>query len=641
MAQKVIIGGKQVSRPGVYTLVKSGINNTPAGLDYGHVVIVDDGIGAGFGGGAANTLYSFDNVDDYRAFVKGGVLWSLGEPLFKPFSTLPGASKVSIIHAREATPATITYSLTNGQLILTSIDTGVNANGVLTSGLLSAGYAAKIVSTAPVSAPTFIGSVKTTAGTNTAEVHQFVPSNVQQGAAYSIDFTESDLSQDVILSVTAPSASQLDLINAFIAAIAANSTLSPLFTGSIGSSNGQLVLLITSAHNNTAFTATASVTAATPQVKFQIYHSTYKGIDALNNVPFDGLTVPNSPATLIAESPAVGTLADALAWAQSDIRVTTGFTAAISGVTNGGTITSVDVTNNPGYQLATGAVEAYTSNAFTAAINVVQPLSNSFFLATSYGANAVGSNNDALVNAAKTGKYQRFVYIGGGSSKADYSTISKPTAAHFNAEEAVVVHDDGLRTIALNTFERVSVLWKTANVVGRLAGLPPQTPITFKRLLIDAEFDGFTSDNDIEAANSDGVLICVKDDELGYVVVELGVNTLQSNDNLVNDDGTTYSIQLSRIKAQLNKELAIYLKKKFFSNQSLGPNRSTVSDEELIAATDTFLKSKHVNGSTDNYLISHQDINVSTNGTVKKVDYKFTPNFEADILVATGTIIDN
>ena len=86
MASTFIFNGRQISLPGVYSTIVSGEMNPARNLDYGKVLIIDTGkYSAGFGGGAGingenaqgqNAIYTFDNIADFRAFMKGGLVES-------------------------------------------------------------------------------------------------------------------------------------------------------------------------------------------------------------------------------------------------------------------------------------------------------------------------------------------------------------------------------------------------------------------------------------------------------------------------------------------------------------------------------------------------------------------------------------
>ena len=117
MATAISVNGKTVTRPGVYALTKSGIKNPSPNLSYGNVCIIDDGIGTMWGGGSGvsgtlksgvDAVYELTTIQQFRDFVKGGELWNLAKPLFKPAENgINGISKAFLVRACETTPATI------------------------------------------------------------------------------------------------------------------------------------------------------------------------------------------------------------------------------------------------------------------------------------------------------------------------------------------------------------------------------------------------------------------------------------------------------------------------------------------------------------------------------------------------------
>lgn len=154
MATKVTVNGKQYARPDIYSTIKSGITNPPINLSYGNALLIDTGIGAGFGGGSGiigdnksgiNSVYEFNNMNDLRNFVKGGELWNLAEPLFIPETGVNGVSKLFFVKAATTTKATKILTFTNGSLTFATKDEGIVANGILTSSELTKGYAIKLI----------------------------------------------------------------------------------------------------------------------------------------------------------------------------------------------------------------------------------------------------------------------------------------------------------------------------------------------------------------------------------------------------------------------------------------------------------------------------------------------------------------
>lgn len=141
MATEFMFNGRRVILPGVYATIKSGIKNPPAVGDYGTVLIIDTGLGATWGGGAgidgelahgSDAVYAFNNIYDYKAFVKGGKFWKLAEPLFKPRGAEPGVSLLYHVKAATTTSAVITFDLSaKGTFTAKVRDEGIIGNGVI------------------------------------------------------------------------------------------------------------------------------------------------------------------------------------------------------------------------------------------------------------------------------------------------------------------------------------------------------------------------------------------------------------------------------------------------------------------------------------------------------------------------------
>ena len=125
-------------------------------------------LGAKWGGGAGingknangkNAIYRFDNIEDFRSFVKGGWYWQLANALFFPDASNPaavGISELMFVRAASTTPATMTFTATGGGsnggvFKIITLDEGLNANGLNSAGEaatdeLTTGYAFSIVS---------------------------------------------------------------------------------------------------------------------------------------------------------------------------------------------------------------------------------------------------------------------------------------------------------------------------------------------------------------------------------------------------------------------------------------------------------------------------------------------------------------
>lgn len=168
MATSFIFEGKRTIIPGAYSAIKSGIKNPALSLEFGNCLIIDTGSGAGFGGGAGingtlksgqDSISTFDDIRNFRNFVRGGLWWLLGGPLFFPGGGASGGvSSLTYIKAATTVPAEIellfgaqedsdsdTDSSNDGNIVVQVRDEGVVGNGVLTGDVLTQGYGAKII----------------------------------------------------------------------------------------------------------------------------------------------------------------------------------------------------------------------------------------------------------------------------------------------------------------------------------------------------------------------------------------------------------------------------------------------------------------------------------------------------------------
>ena len=144
MAFSYTFNGERFSAPGVKTQIKSGINNAPANLEFGNLVIIDKGESSGFGGGAgivgehstgSESIYKFDSIKAFRKFVRGGLWWDNALGYFKPKgSGARGVSNIYYIRALTTVAATNTLALTNGSnggtIAIDTLHEGVCGNGV-------------------------------------------------------------------------------------------------------------------------------------------------------------------------------------------------------------------------------------------------------------------------------------------------------------------------------------------------------------------------------------------------------------------------------------------------------------------------------------------------------------------------------
>lgn len=155
MATQVYFNGRLRKLPGAYSKITSGEQNAPASLDFGKVLIIDTGLGAGWGGGSGidgeffsgkDSVYQFQDIGSYKSFLKGGLLWKAAEKLFFPSPGVNGVSTIFHVKASTSVAAELTLTATGGgaaggTFTLKCKDEGTVGNGVLTSTHLDKGYA--------------------------------------------------------------------------------------------------------------------------------------------------------------------------------------------------------------------------------------------------------------------------------------------------------------------------------------------------------------------------------------------------------------------------------------------------------------------------------------------------------------------
>jgi hypothetical protein len=144
MATVVTFGNRNIIEPGVYSQIKANVSSNPTPFSTGNVLIIDTGEGAGFGGGSGisgdiangiDSVYGFDNLSEFRQFVRGGLLWDLAEYLFIPVNGAQGVPKIFLVKAAITTAAKITYTFTaganGGTFAVRCKNEGTAGNGVL------------------------------------------------------------------------------------------------------------------------------------------------------------------------------------------------------------------------------------------------------------------------------------------------------------------------------------------------------------------------------------------------------------------------------------------------------------------------------------------------------------------------------
>ena len=364
--------------------------------------------------------------------------------------------------------------------------------------------------------------------------------------------------------------------------------------------------------------------------------SSYSG-DAPDTYSYNESPVEKTKPILLAKSEEFDNMQDLIDWAEKDRALARFFTISTSEVKGTGEVDSTEINALTGFQLATGATETGDVTDFTAALNAVQDLQYNFVMYKSGENIHIDTQTIALVQHLETdAKFDKFLIVGGSDDDLAESITS---AQGFNSDKVILVHS------GIKKFSQVSPTgfrnWNShihaSYITGRLAGLPPQVPVTFKAINIDGLISNL-NERQREDALDAGVLVTNFDSDRGLFVVEQGVNTLQDNDFTLNADATSHVIQIKRIAAQLNYELVINAKRDLLSNPA-GVNRNTLSEQDIIDWTKGYLQRKVATTDIDNLIISFEDVTVARQEDAYSVTYKFEPNSEIRIVFFTGFML--
>lgn len=550
MATEVSFEGRKITLPGVYSTIKSGVKNPPITLSYGNVLIIDNGSGAGYGGGAGidgelssglDTIYPITNIQDFRTLTKGGPWYKLAKPLFQPVPQpgINGASTVYYVRAATTTAATMSFTPTGGganggTFTIKCRDEGIVGNGVQDSGdELRKGYAFKLIA------------------------------GIEDPAKF---------------------------------------------------------ILI-------------------------IYRGTFTGL-AADGYPYgDSLEADSAPVEVI-RSDEFSLISELNTWATNDGIFQEYFKISAYSASGDGSIDSTDLTNFSDYTLAATGSETFSTANFNLVLQAVSTLRYTFILSDKFGDDAQNILNDLLLSHVSDPQtlWEKMIFIGGGvdNTKWTQTNGSIPAAQHFNSDRVVVVHG-GVKvssSFSPTGIRNENSLYTAAMVLGRIAGLAPQIPGTFKTLPIEGLQHQLT-DTEKKNGLKYGVLMLHYDTQLetpSFCILQ-AVNTLQNNINIINQDGTTNEISIRRISAQLNLELTINARTELLGNEA-GANLNTLSDRFIIDWTAGQLQARTANENTDNLIISYRNISVTTNQDVKSVTYEFKPNGPINKFIMVGFMVN-
>jgi len=375
---------------------------------------------------------------------------------------------------------------------------------------------------------------------------------------------------------------------------------------------------------------------------FKFWRGTFKG-NYTDNIAYDEIAKENCRPELVAESTEVSTLAQLKIWMDNDETFNAGFSiGTFTDITEGSyTFLSGDKTDENEYILSAAGTSSYQASDLEAALNLVKTLDFNVLLFNENTGDA-GSNDTIatrlqyFIQSEVSG--EKFLAIAGKSTGATTDLAANIVLAKsYNSDRVWFTHQMIKKNanIAPLGYRVFDATYLSALMVGRICGLAPQIPGTFKNLDIDGIVNPL---NDLQKEDclDSGLLTVYYDNELEDFVILRAINTLQNNTSLQNPDGTSFSIQLTRISAQLNSDLALNAKRMIFARQD-GTNVFTLSPNYLEDWTKTFLTSKVATEINDNLIVGFDnDINVIKEGDAYRVNYRFNPNNEIAFTFFTG-----
>lgn len=376
--------------------------------------------------------------------------------------------------------------------------------------------------------------------------------------------------------------------------------------------------------------------------KFRISFSrgTFTGL-APDGIAWNEIVESQTQTKLLARSVEFIEVDDFLAWSANDFEFNESWEIVS---TTSGIVASADLVTYASINLVTGGTETYGVDDLNDALDTIPDLDFTFILANDYETAAKSANNVRVQSWINTeSRFDRFLFVGARSNQANFNNgnnSSVDVANFFNDVKVPVVHGGPRLTsrVTGSGFREFTGLHKAAQVLGRIAGLQPQVPGTFKAIKIVGEVHNMKAKERIIALDN-GVLHTHYDNDVKAFCINQAINSTQNNTNLVNPDGTSYEISIERIKAQLNKEIVINARIELLGQEN-GPNLNTLSPADVKQWLDGYLTKKTATDTADNLIISFQNITVVQQQDTYKVTYGFVPNGPVNKLLFTGFILD-
>ena len=638
MATKVTFGKQTIVEPGVYSEIVSGIKNPSLSLSYGNILIIDTGKGLEFGGGSGvsgilkekkDSIESFSDFNAFREKVMGGLFWDLAEPLWYPKDyTIPGISKLSFIKAAATVPAEITWTFVGSGSDGGTITVQVRNEGKVGNGILGdETLATEDYTTTVTGAIADKHTLQVDEGSGYIDLGEFIvvtgsetPTEVATALAIAVNILTSTH------GYTATSS------GAITTATARRST----GTGRAIDANSWDTL-----YTGTGTAAGPNADPVTPDLfVLDFERGIFKGLDS-NSIPYDEVAEVDTLSKLLAKSIEFANIDNLAAWMQKNTDFNQYFAYKSHTKVGDGSITNADLATYGIYNLASGGTEVYSTTELDTVLDNITEADYTFVLSDNWSEDAKNADNGKILAHLLTeAKGMKFMVVGGGSDRDEFKGASNSIgiAEYYDSDRVVVVHAGPKKLQTSGTFKDYDSIYKVAAVLGRICGLPPQVPATFKGL----NMDGDRHDMNVEErklALEKGVLHTKFDDALGEFIINQAINTEQDNDFLINPDATSHEIQIKRIAAQLNKLIEYNATISLFKGE-VGPNRHVLSPITVLEWTKGFLKRQTATDLLDNLILGFEQVTVEVYQDTYKIRYGFYPNLPVNKLLFTGVMLD-
>lgn len=391
----------------------------------------------------------------------------------------------------------------------------------------------------------------------------------------------------------------------------------------------------------------------------EFYEGQYRGNDGNGN-DFN-ISKDNLSNFMLCKSSEFKTTNQLYAWMYNDFTFNQFFALSDTNTYSDTVISATVLIAYQGIQIFTGGTCNYNTTDINDLLANMEDLDNSLFLcldggktpfpALSSAQKLAGANKGALsTENSKILSYcinnstftDKILFVAGGDNDNEFNRPSTQDgslqiANYYNSSQVVTIHSGIKVSVSLATsgiaYKYLPSLYHAALVCGRVAGLEPQVPVTYKDLRITG-LQHELKKSEREQALLSGVLHTRYQSQLGWVVNQ-GINTLQANSNLITSDGKSPEIQIMRIIHQINKELIINATSRF-----VGGNLNTSSAEDVKLFVEGYLTQRTANRFTDNLIISFSQVTVKLVQDYWDVKYCFVPNSPINRTFFTGFILD-